>query len=122
MGGYTYFVEKVREYRDREETRENAVERAIDDCIEHDVLKEFFESRKDEVRKMTHLDFSWEKREELIRKEEREEGREEGRIETLRKLLLAGIDEEIIRKAGFSDEEIQAAHAQIKELCGEAER
>ena len=31
--------------------------------------------------KVTHLDFTWERREELIRKEEREEGKEEGRKE-----------------------------------------
>lgn len=77
LEGYTYFVEKVREYHGWEETRENAVELAIKDCIEHRLLTDFFQSRKDEVIKMTHLDFTWERREELIRKEEREEGREE---------------------------------------------
>ena len=68
-------LEKVREYRANEETREDAVKRAVEDCIREHVLEEFFRSRKDEVIKVTHLDFTWERREELIRKEEREEGK-----------------------------------------------
>ena len=75
LDGYTYFVEKVREYRANEETREDAVKRAVEDCIREHVLEEFFRSRKDEVIKVTHLDFTWERREELIRKEEREDGK-----------------------------------------------
>ena len=115
LEGYTYFVEKVREYHGREETRERAVELAIRDCVEHQVLTEFFQNRKDEVIKMTHLDFTWERREELIRKEEREEGRAEGRaegrLESLRNMLAAGLEDEILRVAGFTAEEIQREKA-----------
>lgn len=50
-----------------------AVDDAIKDCIQNHVLEEFFRNRKDEVRKMTHLDYTWEKRERLIRKEEYED-------------------------------------------------
>ena len=57
---------------------------------------------------MTHLDFTWERREELIRKEEREECRSE----TLRNMLAAGIDDEILRVAGFTTEEIEREKAQ----------
>ena len=64
---------------------------------------------------MTHLDCTWERREELIRKEEREEGREEGRrearLENLRNMLAAGIDDKILLVAGFSEEEIQREKA-----------
>ena len=87
LDGYTYFVEKVREYRANEETREDAVKRAVEDCIREHVLEEFFRSRKDEVIKVTHLDFTWERREELIRKEEREEGFEESVIDRAIQLL-----------------------------------
>ena len=103
LEGYTYFVERVREYHGREETKANAVELAIKDCLEHGVLTEFFQNRKDEVIKMTHLDFTWERREELIRKEEREEGR----LESLRNMLAAGLTDDILRIAGFSPEEIE---------------
>ena len=55
--------------------------------ILHLLSNEFFRSRKDEVIKVTHLDFTWERREELIRKEEREEGFEESVIDRTIQLL-----------------------------------
>ena len=42
------------------------------------VLEDFFRDRKDEVKKMTHLDYTWERREQMIRKEEFEDGMEQG--------------------------------------------
>ena len=107
LEGYTYFVEKVREYRSREETREDAVERAINDCIKHQVLKEFFESRKDEVRKVTHLDFTWERREELIRKEEREEGIDRC-FRCLERIKLGASKQELLEE-GFEESIIDRA-------------
>ena len=78
LEGYTYFVEKVRTYRKGNMGLEEAVDRAIEDCIENHVLEDFFRDRKDEVKKMTHLDYTWEKREQMIRKEEFEDGVAEG--------------------------------------------
>ena len=57
---------------------DEAIDAAIEDCIQNHILEEFFRSRKDEVRKMTHLDYTWEKREKLIRKEEYEDGKAAG--------------------------------------------
>ena len=56
-----------------------AIDAAIEDCIQKHILEDFFRRRKDEVRKMTHLDYTWEKREKLIRKEEYEDGKAAGR-------------------------------------------
>jgi hypothetical protein len=39
---------------------------------------DFLKNRRKEVTKNMVLDYTWERREEMIRKEEREEGREEG--------------------------------------------
>ena len=58
-----------------------ASDNAIEDCIHNHVLEEFFRNRKDEVRKVTHLDYTWEKREKLIRKEEYEDGKSDGKSE-----------------------------------------
>ena len=77
LAGYTYFVEKVRE----NQKKNMSLAEAIEDCIQNHILEDFFRSRKDEVRKMTHLDYTWEKREKLIRKEEYEDGRAAGRAE-----------------------------------------
>lgn len=79
--GYAYFVEKVRENRAKGETLDTAVSRAMETCILEHILEDFFKTRGDEVRKVMHFDMTWERREELIREEERAEGRAEGRGE-----------------------------------------
>ena len=92
---------------------------AIDDCIRNHILEEFFRKRRAEVVKVTQLDYTWERREELIRKEEYEEGRLEGKLEGRQEgitavlkvieqlkqgvepnvIIAQGADEEIVRKA-----------------------
>ena len=67
-----------------------AIDAAIEDCIQNHILEEFFRNRKDEVRKMTHLDYTWEKREKLIRKEEYEDGKAVGRAEGMSEGLSKG--------------------------------
>ncbi|MBR6344835.1 MAG: hypothetical protein IKR70_03795, partial [Lachnospiraceae bacterium] len=74
--GYSMFVDKVR-FHLREEELDKAVDDAIDECIEEGILKDFFTTRRDEVTKVTHLDFTFETREEMIRRDTREEAREE---------------------------------------------
>ena len=73
---YMIFVDKVREFDLKDE--ETSVSRAIDWCLENNVLAEFLERRKDEVKKAMTLDMTWERREQLIRRDERAEGRSEG--------------------------------------------
>ena len=79
LDGYTYFVEKVRDNQKKNMSLNEAIDDAIEDCIQNHVLEDFFRNRKDEVRKVTHLDYTWEKREKLIRKEEYEDGKVAGR-------------------------------------------
>ena len=81
LNGYTYFVEKVRDYQKKKMSLTEAIDAAIEDCIQKHILEDFFRRRKDEVRKMTHLDYTWEKREKLIRKEEYEDGKSDGKSE-----------------------------------------
>ena len=59
LAGYTYFVEKVRENQKKNMNLAEAIDAAIEDCIQNHILEDFFRSRKDEVRKMTHLDYTW---------------------------------------------------------------
>ena len=80
LDGYTYFVEKVRDNQKNMNLSE-VIDDAIEDCIQNHVLEDFFRNRKDEVRKVTHLDYTWEKREKLIRKEEYEDGKSDGKSE-----------------------------------------
>jgi hypothetical protein len=80
---YMIFVEKVRHNLDIGMDLEEAVDRAIEECIQEGVLVDFLKNRRKEVTKNMVLDYTWERREEMIRKEEREEGREEGRAHML---------------------------------------
>ena len=116
LWGYTCFVEKVRSYQRQGRKVEEAVETAIDECIREHILEDFFLARKDEVMKMTQLDYTWEKREKMIRKEEYEDGVKDGeersRSEIVGTMLAADIDVSIILKSGFTMEEIEKAGGQ----------
>ena len=80
LSGYTAFVEKVRAYAETDDL-EDAVERAVEECICEGILAEFFRERRREVVKMAALDFTFERREKLIRRDSLEEGWKEGRKE-----------------------------------------
>lgn len=76
---YTQFVETVRRFE--HDGEEKPVENAIDYCIGNHILEEFLKGRRAEVLKAMAIDMTFERREELIREEEREEGRKQGREE-----------------------------------------
>ena len=119
LNGYTYFVEKVRDYQKKKMSLSEAIDAAIEDCIQNHILEDFFRKRKDEVRKVTHLDYTWEKREKLIRKEEYEDGRAEGRAEGRTEGRVSGIAESIIKlleDQGEISEELQTRIMAEKDL------
>ncbi|GHV29900.1 hypothetical protein AGMMS4952_16220 [Spirochaetia bacterium] len=97
LSGYSRFVEIVRKYRDTISDKELAFKKAIDDCIEHDILREFLELHATEVLDM--LLTEWKTEDALA--VEREEGREEGREETLHEVLE-------LLKQGYRAEQIEA--------------
>ena len=120
MENKTYALEVYNALNDTDYTDPEAVETAIDECIREHILEDFFLARKDEVMKMTHLDYTWEKREKMIRKEEYEDGVKDGeargeersRSAIIGTMLAAGIDVSIILKSGFTMEEIKKAGGQ----------
>ena len=57
---------------------EDAIREAIDYCIASHVMEDFFRGNRDEVMKNMLLDYTWERREELIRAEEYEDGLVDG--------------------------------------------
>ena len=87
---YTSFVEAVRK-NDRE-GNESPVESAIKYCIENHILEKFLRERGAEVLKTMAIDMTFERREILIREEERSEGRKEGIIEGKREGIVKGAD------------------------------
>jgi hypothetical protein len=96
---YMIFVTKVRERvnLNKDGNLESILDEVIEECIGEHVLEDFLRRRKDEVMKMTTLDYTWERREELIRRDEREEGERigivRGRTEYRKasKLLRSGV-------------------------------
>ena len=94
LRSYMIFVNRVRENLEHqkkiaqnapeydeaayEEELEAAINEAIDHCIEHHIMETFFRENRSEVTKSMVLDYTWERREELIRAEEYEDGRREG--------------------------------------------
>ena len=88
---YTEFVEKVREYKADNNDVVTAVESAIYYCIKHHILEDFLKRRKAEVLHVMTLDYTWERREVLIRQEEREEALQQGLSEGRRQGLSEGL-------------------------------
>ena len=109
LRGYTTFVELVRKKEKEMDSLGTAIDYAMDECIRQHILEDFFRERKDEVRKMTELDFTWEKREELIRMEERSQARSQTRIEGIVKMISKGYTREQILELDYSEEEYRQA-------------
>lgn len=94
LRSYMIFVNRVRENLEQqkkiaqnapeydeaayEEELEVAINEAIDYCVKHHIMEEFFRENRNEVTKSMVLDYTWERREELIRAEEYEDGKREG--------------------------------------------
>ncbi|MDO5154442.1 MAG: hypothetical protein Q4D51_00610 [Eubacteriales bacterium] len=115
---YMIFVDKVRECVASGVNLEEAIDLSIDECIRENVLKEFLSQRGNEVRKVMTLDYTWEKREELIREEEREEGRKEGREEGEINKLINLIQKKLEKGKSFAQiaDEIEEEEAVVKDL------
>ena len=120
--GYAYFVAAVRRNMQTMEMRE-AVESAIDQCIQADILREFLSEQKAEVVAMSIYEYN----EEYVRKTFFEEGRETGYDEGLadgaeKKLII-----QICRKLQKGKtpeqiaEELDEELSDVKRICRAAE-
>ncbi len=89
---YAIFVEKVKCYS-KEIPLTEAVDRAIDECIEENVLREFFSKNRREARNMVLTEFDEKKYLEMMRKEEWKDGHAAGLFEGQRKLLISMLDD-----------------------------
>ena len=78
---YAQYVSKVRTYKKTLSLNE-AVEKAVEECIQEGILQEFLLANKAEVVAMSIFEYDRELEEELLRKEEFEAGREEERKNT----------------------------------------
>ena len=82
---YAVFVAKIKRYRDSMELKE-AIDLAVRECIEENILRDFLEQHRREVCDMCLTEFDEKKYEDVLR----EEGREEGLAEGIAKGLAKG--------------------------------
>ena len=74
---YAVFVAKIKRYRDSMELKE-AIDLAVRECIEENILRDFLEQHRREVCDMCLTEFDEKKYEDVLREEGREEGLEKG--------------------------------------------
>ena len=100
LEGYVTFVDKVRSYNKNMPLR-NAVDQAVDECVESGVLEEFLNKHRKEVRNMVLTEFDEEKFLKMVRAEERAEGRLENFLDILRD--LGEVPLEVVERAKVLD-------------------
>ena len=110
------FIDYVREYQAEEgyENLEAAINRAIDRCIEENVLRDFLIEHRSEVVKVTQLDYSFDRQIMLEREEAAREGLSQGlsqgRIEAVRNMISLGVPKEKILEKYSTEEYEKASH------------
>lgn len=117
MKEYALYTEKIRKYAEKM-SLEDAVERAICECIEEGILEEFLKKHRAEAKAMSIFEYDQEKHIRMEREEAWEEGRREGRESGLREgeekaLLLA--------KRIFKLAQTGKSSKEIAEICGISE-
>ena len=111
---YSIFVSKVEEYKTPEVTAEQAVLRAVNYCIEHDIMKEFMEKHRQEVVNMFTEEWNLEEAKRVAAEEAAEKAAAEGRIKSVKDLIKAGlVTFEKIKNSGLYTEAELSAIASV---------
>ena len=119
---YSIFVQCVREYIQSEPSVEDALEKAIDTCINQDVLADFLKKHRAEVTNMILTTYDKDLYEKTLKEDAREEGREEGRAEIRAELNeFKLLNKYLLKSKRYSDleratEDIEYQKKLLKEL------
>ena len=97
LAEYAQFVAVSREYAAEGRPMQEALEEAVEYCIEHGILSEFLRRHRSEVLGMLLEEFDVEKYERTIKKEGYEEGHADGHASGLREGHANGLQEGIQR-------------------------
>lgn len=100
---YMKYVDRVREYA-ASMPMEEAVDRAVDECIDEGILRDFLLANKAEVKRMSIYEYDEEATRQAIRIEEYERGKAEGIEKGIEKGIEAFILDNI--ESGLTKEEI----------------
>ena len=110
---YAEYTARVREYTETMELEE-AVERAIEECIQEGILKEFLEKNRAEAKNMSIFEYDQERH----IKQEREEAWEEGRKAGKRDMLWKLAEKKLRKGKSITEiaEELEESEETIKEI------
>ena len=114
---YAEYTARVREYAEVMELEE-AVERAIEECIQEGILKEFLEKNRAEAKNMSIFEYDQEKHIKQEREEAWEEGRKEGKKAGERDMLLKLAEKKLRKGETIAEiaEELEESEKTIKEI------
>jgi len=102
LNGYCAFVEKVRQYKKEGNNKDDAMERAVEYCLNHDILKGFLEEHSSGVKTMLMTEWNWDDalavRFEEGKEEGMEKGKEYGLEQAARNALAEGLPVEFVQK------------------------
>ncbi len=93
---YSIFIQKVRTYHHLLGNLDATVDRAVQECIEENVLKTFLEKQRREAINVCLTEFDEEKFENMLKEEGRAEGRAEGLVEGKLETLLELVKSKVI--------------------------
>jgi predicted transposase YdaD len=99
LAGYSIFVDKVREYKKAGMTLEEAIKKAVEYCLENDILKEFLERNAAEVMNMIYTEWDMDTALEVRFEEGREAGIERRIEKGIEKGIERGIEKGIEKTA-----------------------
>ena len=121
---YMLLIDKIKDNINKDNDLDTAIDSAVIYCIDNDILRDFLSKRGNEVRKVAALDYTFERRAELIKEQSfregaeqgREQGREEGRAETqvdnAKRMIALGMSVgQIAACLGISEEEVKELKA-----------
>ncbi|MBO5097220.1 MAG: hypothetical protein J6B96_02775 [Agathobacter sp.] len=103
LADYMVLINKIRVYKKKMDNIKDAVNRAVDECIQEGRLVEFLEKHRGEIMANVLTEFN----EEVFVRSMKEEGREEAKLENAINLLDILSDEEISMRIGLPLETVQ---------------
>ena len=116
LGEYAIYTDKIRAYTEEMELPE-AVDRAMDECIRENVLREFLIKHRAEARAMSIFEYDQERH----MQQEREAGIEKGRRQGEEQLLRRQVQKKLDKGMNISDiaEALEETEERIREIASE---
>ncbi|HJB86249.1 MAG TPA: hypothetical protein H9766_02620, partial [Candidatus Dorea faecigallinarum] len=120
LGEYAIYTDKIRNYTETMELSE-AVDRAMDECIREDVLREFLMKHRAEARAMSIFEYDQERHMQQEREAGIEKGRRIGLAEGEEHLLRRQVQKKLDKGMNISDiaEALEETEERIREIVSE---